>query len=107
MGMQLTPFISQLIGQTLLPIYAFPVVYLEGGGIEPHRDVTENEISLTMQVQLSPLNSTGGQAWSWPVTVERPRDFHQTPLLSGECGSQRQRGRALSWHRGFALARKQ
>ena len=39
--------------------YAFPVRYEEGGGIWPHTDVADNEITLTLQLQVkSPPSST-------------------------------------------------
>ena len=43
----------------MIPTYAFPVYYVSGGHIWPHLDVAENEISLTMQLELTPSGERG------------------------------------------------
>jgi hypothetical protein len=78
-NMQLTPYIAALVGYDLLPIYAFPVVYLQGGGIEPHRDVSENEISLSMQVRLT---SDGTRRTPQDHSKARPLDLNGIKHLS-------------------------
>ena len=37
-------------GQRVAPTYPFPITYVPGGGIHPHLDVSDNELSLTFQV---------------------------------------------------------
>jgi hypothetical protein len=32
--------------------YAFPVRYEEGGGIWPHTDIADNEVTLTLQLEV-------------------------------------------------------
>ena len=49
-----------------VPTYAFPVYYVSGGHIWPHLDVAENEISLTMQLELTPEHG------EWPLLLEAP-----------------------------------
>ena len=45
-----------MAGYVVAPTYPFPITYQRGGGIHPHLDVSDNELSLTFQVQLE-----GGQ----------------------------------------------
>lgn len=53
-NLMLTDLVSEITGQSVVPTYAFPVYYVSGGHIWPHLDVAENEISLTMQLELTP-----------------------------------------------------
>ena len=62
----LVPFASRMSGQSVAPTYPFPITYVPGGGIHPHLDVSDNELSLTFQVQLE-----GAEVW--PLTFLDPR----------------------------------
>jgi len=62
----LVPFASRMSGQDVSPTYPFPITYVPGGGIHPHLDVSDNELSLTYQVQLE-------DAETWPLTFLDPR----------------------------------
>ena len=60
-------------GQRVAPTYPFPITYVPGGGIHPHLDVSDNELSLTFQVgagkstRASRLVSGGELSlWPWP-----------------------------------------
>lgn len=53
-NLMLTDLVAAVTGQNVVPTYAFPVYYVSGGHIWPHLDVAENEISLTMQLQVRP-----------------------------------------------------
>lgn len=64
--MALVPFASVMSGTVVAPTYPFPITYVDGGGIHPHLDVADNELSLTFQVHLR-----GAQAW--PLTFLDPR----------------------------------
>lgn len=44
-----------------IPSYAFPVYYVDGGHIWPHKDVSDNELSLTMQLQITPEQGNGAE----------------------------------------------
>lgn len=63
----LVPFASKMSGSTVAPTYPFPITYLSGGGIHPHLDVSDNELSLTFQVQLE------GPYSHWPLVFLDPR----------------------------------
>ena len=52
---------------TVAPTYPFPITYVPGGGIHPHLDVSDNELSLTYQVQLE------GPLPEWPLAFLDPR----------------------------------
>jgi len=62
----LVPFASRMSGQRVAPTYPFPITYVPGGGIHPHLDVSDNELSLTFQVHLE-------DAEVWPLTFLDPR----------------------------------
>ena len=55
-----------MAGAVVAPTYPFPITYVPGGGIHPHLDVSDNELSLTYQVQLE-------GAAGWPLTFLDPR----------------------------------
>ena len=65
-NLMLTDLVSALTNQSLVPTYAFPVYYVSGGHIWPHLDVAENEVSLTMQLDLTPREG------EWPLLLEHP-----------------------------------
>ena len=44
----------------------FPITYIPGGGIHPHLDVSDNELSLTFQVGIE-------DADVWPIAFLDPR----------------------------------
>ena len=67
LNIALVPFASKMSGSTVAPTYPFPITYRPGGGIHPHLDVSDNELSLTFQVQLE-----GGYRY-WPLTFLDPR----------------------------------
>ena len=48
------------------PTYPFPITYIPGGGIHPHLDVSDNELSLTFQVGIE-------DADVWPIAFLDPR----------------------------------
>ena len=50
----------------MAPTYPFPITYIPGGGIHPHLDVSDNELSLTFQVELH-------NARAWPLWFLDPR----------------------------------
>ena len=52
------PFASALAGYVVAPTYPFPITYVPGGGIHPHLDVSDNELSLTFQA-LGALGALG------------------------------------------------
>merc|ERR1711871_172653 len=62
---KLTEMVAEITGENIVPTYAFPVHYISGGSIWPHKDVVDNEISLTFQAKLVP----GDRAW--PLYIER------------------------------------
>ena len=92
--------------------YAFPVRYEEGGGIWPHTDVADNEITLTLQLQVkSPpprlslpacasLHATANTRW-WFVAAACALEQWQQRC----CAHGRQRRRALLRQQAGALAR--
>ena len=47
-------------GQRVAPTYPFPITYVPGGGIHPHLDVSDNELSLTFQA-LGALGALGAR----------------------------------------------
>ena len=53
-------------GQDVAPTYPFPITYVPGGGIHPHLDVSDNELSLTFQVGIE-------DADVWPIAFLDPR----------------------------------
>ena len=69
----LVPFAARMSGQDVAPTYPFPITYVPGGGIHPHLDVSDNELSLTYQVQLE-------DADVWPLTFLDPRGQVVAPL---------------------------
>jgi hypothetical protein len=52
------------VGGGVVPTYAFPVHYLRGGSIWPHRDVSDNHYSLSLQLNIAPREA------KWPLHVE-------------------------------------
>ena len=62
----LVPFAARMSGQDVAPTYPFPITYVPGGGIHPHLDVSDNELSLTYQVKLEGADV-------WPLTFLDPR----------------------------------
>ena len=67
LNLALVPFASSMHGYVVAPTYPFPITYVKGGGIHPHLDVSDNELSLTFQVQLE------GPHKAWPLTFLDPR----------------------------------
>ena len=55
-----------MAGMVVAPTYPFPITYVPGGGIHPHLDVSDNELSLTFQVKLE-------GAPFWPLVFLDPR----------------------------------
>jgi len=70
-NLMLTDLVSRITGQAVVPTYAFPVYYVSGGHIWPHLDVAENEISLTMQLELTPPGAAGPVLAWWPCECFR------------------------------------
>ena len=62
----LVPFASAMAGMVVAPTYPFPITYIPGGSIHPHLDVSDNELSLTFQVELR-------DARAWPLWFLDPR----------------------------------
>ena len=69
LNIALVPFASSMSGKVVAPTYPFPITYIPGGGIHPHLDVSDNELSLTFQVHLR--DDVGGRGW--PLTFLDPR----------------------------------
>lgn len=67
LNIALVPFASEMSGALVAPTYPFPITYIEGGGIHPHLDVSDNELSLTFQVELH------GPYKGWPLVFLDPR----------------------------------
>jgi len=67
LNIALVPFASRMAGTQVAPTYPFPITYVPGGGIHPHLDVSDNELSLTYQVQIE------GEYDLWPLTLLDPR----------------------------------
>ena len=63
----LVPFASKMSQSVVAPTYPFPITYVPGGSIHPHLDVSDNELSLTFQVELE------GDYPTWPLTFLDPR----------------------------------
>ena len=66
LNIALAPLASAMSRAVVAPTYPFPITYVPGGGIHPHLDVSDNELSLTFQVQLH-------DAAGWPLTFLDPR----------------------------------
>ena len=66
LNLALVPFASKMTGTPVAPTYPFPITYVPGGQIHPHLDVTDNELSITYQVELE-------GATSWPLAFIDPR----------------------------------
>lgn len=68
LNMALVPFASAMSERRVAPTYPFPITYIPGGGIHPHLDVSDNELSLTYQVRLH-----SGPFSTWPLVFLDPR----------------------------------
>lgn len=58
-----TPFISGIIGETVLPTYTYARVYKPGDDLKRHRDRDACEISLTVNLY---------KEKDWPIYVQKP-----------------------------------
>jgi predicted 2-oxoglutarate/Fe(II)-dependent dioxygenase YbiX len=58
-----TPEVSKILGETVLPTYAYSRIYKNGAELFPHTDRDACEISLTLHL--------GGDN-SWPIWIETP-----------------------------------
>uniref|UniRef100_A0A7S0JK33 Uncharacterized protein n=1 Tax=Calcidiscus leptoporus TaxID=127549 RepID=A0A7S0JK33_9EUKA len=67
LNLALEPLASSISQTMVAPTYPFPITYIPGGGIHPHLDVSDNELSLTFQVQLE------GSISQWPLVFLDPR----------------------------------
>lgn len=66
LNLALVPFASAMSGVLVAPTYPFPITYVPGGSIHPHLDVSDNELSLTFQIELH-------RAKAWPLWFLDPR----------------------------------
>ena len=66
LNLALVPFASRMSSSVVAPTYPFPITYIPGGGIHPHLDVSDNELSLTFQVGIE-------DADVWPIAFLDPR----------------------------------
>ena len=66
---ELSDLVEKIVGKSLVPTYAFPVLYESGGHINPHRDVKDNFYSLSYSVASEP---PGQQIGSALVFVDTP-----------------------------------
>ena len=69
LNLALVPFASAMAGMVVAPTYPFPITYVPGGSIHPHLDVSDNELSITYQVELHVDNKAIG----WPLWFLDPR----------------------------------
>ena len=58
------PFVSELLGEDVLPTYTYGRIYPKGETLERHRDRDACEISLTLNLQQS--------GDSWPIWIQKP-----------------------------------
>lgn len=58
------PFVSELLGEDVLPTYTYGRIYTSGETLERHRDRDACEISLTLNLQQS------GELW--PIWIQKP-----------------------------------
>ena len=68
LNLALVPFASAMAGMVVAPTYPFPITYIPGGSIHPHLDVSDNELSITFQVELHDPPPQG-----WPLWFLDPR----------------------------------
>mmetsp|Transcript_10867 Transcript_10867/g.19892 ORF Transcript_10867/g.19892 Transcript_10867/m.19892 type:complete len:502 (+) Transcript_10867:168-1673(+) len=66
-NMKLAALASKMAGIPTLPTYAFSILYYPGGLIKPHTDRHQNEISLSLNLGLQPLNAREGNPQAWPL----------------------------------------
>ena len=54
---QLCNIVQKIIQKDVVPTYAFGIHYVPGGGIKPHRDRPQNELSMTLSLDVTPTGA--------------------------------------------------
>ena len=71
---QLCDLVSKMVGKEVIPTYAFSIHYVAGGQIKPHRDRLQNELSMSLSLDMNPDGK------EWPLYVGDEPDVRAVRL---------------------------